>query len=134
MKNNKSKCCENCGVELNRHQYKYCSNRCQSENQYREQIDEWKRGEKDGLKGEYGLSAYIRRYMFEKSSNKCMKCGWGVVNPYTGNTPLEVHHKDGDYKNNTEENLELLCPNCHSLTATYKALNNNGRKQRTKYR
>ena len=55
-------------------------------------------------------------------------------NPTTGKIPLELHHKDGDYSNNDEDNLELLCPNCHSLTATYKnALNHTGRKGRSKY-
>ena len=34
--------------------------------------------------------------------------------------PLELHHKDGDRTNNTLENLELLCPNCHSLTDNYR--------------
>lgn len=32
---------------------------------------------------------------------------------------LEVHHIDGDKKNNTLENLQLLCPNCHSYTDNY---------------
>lgn len=29
---------------------------------------------------------------------------------------FEIHHKDGNRKNNKRENVELLCPNCHSLT------------------
>ena len=37
-------------------------------------------------------------------------------------------------KNNKENNLILLCPNCHSLTSTYKGANRNfGRKDRKKY-
>jgi hypothetical protein len=38
--------------------------------------------------------------------------------------------------NNKEENLILLCPNCHSLTSTFGSLNiGNGRKyRRIKYR
>ena len=37
-------------------------------------------------------------------------------------------HIDGNSKNNKEENLTLLCPNCHSLTKTYKGANRgNGR-------
>ena len=34
--------------------------------------------------------------------------------------PLEFHHKDGDRTNNTLQNIELLCPNCHALTDNYR--------------
>lgn len=34
--------------------------------------------------------------------------------------PLELHHKDGDRTNNALPNIELLCPNCHSLTDNYR--------------
>lgn len=30
--------------------------------------------------------------------------------------PLEIEHIDGNALNNKEDNLILLCPNCHSLT------------------
>jgi hypothetical protein len=30
---------------------------------------------------------------------------------------------DGDWRNNAPENLALLCPNCHALTPSFKALN-----------
>ena len=40
-----------------------------------------------------------------------------------GLIPLEVHHKDGDELNSTLENLQLLCPNCHAMTDTYKGKN-----------
>ena len=30
---------------------------------------------------------------------------------------------DGDATNNSEDNLQLLCPNCHSLTENYGRLN-----------
>jgi 5-methylcytosine-specific restriction endonuclease McrA len=29
--------------------------------------------------------------------------------------PLELHHKDGDHFNNEFDNLQILCPNCHSI-------------------
>lgn len=32
---------------------------------------------------------------------------------------LEVHHIDGDNTNNNLENLQLLCPNCHSYTDSW---------------
>jgi hypothetical protein len=34
--------------------------------------------------------------------------------------PLELHHIDGNTKNNTLSNLELLCPNCHAQTDNYR--------------
>ena len=132
MKKNEN-CCLNCGISIpNRN--KYCSNKCQTMFQYKEYIQRWKNGLEDGMRGKYLISLHIKRYLMEKFNNKCSQCGWGEVNPYTNNIPLEVHHKDGDYSNNNESNLELLCPNCHSLTETYKAANmGNGRQDRKKY-
>ena len=44
---------------------------------------------------------------------------------------LELEHIDGNSDNNTEENLTILCPNCHSQTLTYKNRNKgNGRHNR----
>lgn len=118
---------------LNKKQMLFCNNECKSEYYYQEYIARWKRGLEDGMSGKYGISKRIKRYLFNKYNNKCCKCGWNQMNPFTNKIPLEVHHKDGDYTNNDEENLELLCPNCHSLTDTYKNGNtNNGRKERQK--
>ncbi len=73
----------------------------------------------------------LKAYLIKKYGNKCMKCNWNEVNKYTGNVPIELEHKDGNSENNILDNLELLCPNCHSLTSTYKALNiGNGRYKR----
>ena len=125
--------CINCNKEI-RKRNKYCSLKCQKEYQYKDYIRNWKNGKIDGMRGEYQISSYIRNYIFEKYNNKCAICGWGEKNPYTNKIPLEVEHKDGNYKNNKEENLILLCPNCHSLTSTYKGANlNKGRTIRKKY-
>jgi hypothetical protein len=34
-----------------------------------------------------------------------------------------LNHIDGNWENCKESNLEVLCPNCHSLTANYKGGN-----------
>ena len=59
--------------------------------------------------------------------HKCEKCG----NIEWLNQPivLEGHHKDVDHLNNILENLELLCPNCHSLTENWRGKNINSKKE-----
>ena len=86
------------------------------------------------MRGDYQISMHIKTYLFKKFDSKCARCGWSEINPYTNNIPLEIEHIDGNYKNNSESNLILLCPNCHSLTSTYKGANvEHGRKSRSKY-
>lgn len=132
-KNTKEFSCLNCGAKLNR-DGKYCSHKCQHEYQYNMLVERWKNHEVSGLSGSYQIADYVRKYLFIKYENKCAECGWGEMNPTTGKIPLEVHHIDGNYKNNDESNLTLLCPNCHSLTPTYKAANKgSGRQDRKKY-
>ena len=40
--------------------------------------------------------------------------------------PLELHHINGNNRDNRLENLLLLCPNCHALTDTYRGKNKSG--------
>lgn len=121
--------CINCGIEikLNRKRRintgKYCSVKCQKKYEHDVWIKDWKLGKNDGRKGLVQISSHIRNYLFEKYNNSCCKCGWSKTNPISGKIPLEINHINGDWKDNREENLELICPNCHSLEPTYKALN-----------
>jgi hypothetical protein len=61
--------------------------------------------------------------LLEKYNNCCQKCGWNKMNEHTKKVPLTVHHIDGDCSNSRPSNIELICPNCHSLTETYGNLN-----------
>ena len=125
--------CLNC-KKIIKSKNKFCSILCQKNYQYKDYIRRWKENKVSGIRGEYQISNHIKTYLFNKYNNKCARCGWGEKNRYTGKIPLEVEHIDGNYKNNNEDNLTLLCPNCHSLTATYKGANlNKGRKSRNKY-
>ena len=91
--------------------------------QYQDFIKRWKSGNETGMRGLTAISNHIRRYIFDKFKSKCSRCGWSEVSPYTNNVPLEIEHIDDNFKNNKEENLDLICTNCHSLTKTYRALN-----------
>ena len=52
---------------------------------------------------------------------KCERCG---LTEWLGEPiPLQLHHKDGNHCNHRLENVELLCPNCHSLTDTFAGRN-----------
>ena len=123
--------CLSCGKETAPWGYKYCSNACQIEYQHQAYIRKWKSGEESGLQGLGIVSSYIKRYLRRKFDNKCCLCGWSEINPKTGEVPLVADHIDGNWRNNTEVNLRLICPNCDSLNPTYAGLNRgNGRQNR----
>lgn len=62
-----------------------------------------------------------RKRVIEEQNNKCNKCGndtW-MGEPLV----LEVDHINGNREDHSRENLEGLCPNCHSLTPTWRGKN-----------
>lgn len=123
--------CLHCGKPLNRQQKKFCSSKCCAEYRSNKIIQDWLDGKTSGCNaGVYGeLKHSIRAYILKQANYQCAWCGWGKTNPYTGLISLEVHHKDGNHRNNRPENLEVICPCCHSLTPNYKAANRNGTRK-----
>ena len=118
--------CLYCGKECSRHKQIYCSNKCQRKFQHEQYIERWLNGKENGTYGNL-VSKHIRKWLFDKYNNKCQNCGWSEVNISTGRIPLEVDHIDGCFQNSRVDNLRLLCPNCHSLTSTYKGSNKSNR-------
>ena len=112
--------CKNCGKILRKRSSKvYCSNSCQQEFQ-------WANRPLSNCRDPRA----IRQYLIRTRGHQCEECQYSR---WTKDRliPLEVDHVDGNHTNNTEENLKLLCPNCHALTPTFKARNKgNGRKHR----
>lgn len=68
--------------------------------------------------------------IFKEQNCKCNNCKndkW-----LDNEIPLELEHKDGNRKNNNRENLELLCPNCHALTLTWRGRNRKDKIEKKK--
>lgn len=67
----------------------------------------------------YNCSWRLReRYKKHTGFNKCQICG---LSEWHGHPiPLEIHHINGNNRDNRLENLQLVCPNCHALTEHYR--------------
>lgn len=62
----------------------------------------------------------LKRKLFELGikQNKCDVCG---ISEWNGKPIVcQLHHIDGNNNNNNIENLQILCPNCHSQTENYR--------------
>lgn len=58
---------------------------------------------------------------------KCKECG---LSEWRGKPlVLELEHKNGNHSDNSRNNLECLCPNCHSLTPSWRGRNNEKTKK-----
>jgi hypothetical protein len=124
--------CVNCNKSLtNCSGLKYCCQSCQHEFQNKENLKSWLNGNDKGYTGETKqLKGYIRNFLLKEAEHKCSKCGWCEIHPITNKTPLEINHIDGDACNCKPENLEVLCPSCHSLTYNFRALNKDSKRKR----
>ena len=93
---------------------KFCSKKCFSKNKWNNTKNKIETG---GSVSEVTL----KKYLVEKLGNICQnkKCGWD----WSKKCIIEIEHIDGNSNNNKLSNVTLLCPNCHSLTSTYKGKN-----------
>jgi hypothetical protein len=115
--------CLNCGknhTSLNKYSClaKYCSKQCQQDFQMKEKVAAGTASAKT-----------MKKYLLYMHGEKCWECG--ITEWNKKHIVFELEHIDGNSENNSENNLSLLCPNCHSQTDTYKNKNKgNGRHSR----
>lgn len=91
-------------------------------------LDKWRANIKQAWLDKYNATPFAelgmenrRRRVFEEQNYSCNKCG---ISEWQGfKISLELEHKDGNTTNNVRENLEGLCPNCHSITDTWRGRN-----------
>ena len=70
---------------------------------------------------EIPITSYKLKNRILKEKLKPLKCEICNLETWNGQTiPLELHHVNGNNKDNSLENLQLLCPNCHALTSNYR--------------
>lgn len=119
--------CLYCNGELKKNAIKFCSSQCQQDYERSLKIKDWLDGKLDGMRGQTATAHWIKHHLITERGEKCEDCGWNEINIHTGNIPIELEHIDGNFRNNQIDNLKLLCPNCHSLTKTYKGANKEGR-------
>ena len=78
----------------------------------------------DYLENKRSISSYKLKSKLIKSGlkeNRCELCG---LTDWQGKEiSLTLHHKDGNNCNNSLDNLQILCPNCHSQTDTFAGRN-----------
>ena len=78
------------------HKRKYCSRACNG----KARRDRW----------QPRMSTLRRGLKRRNLINECARCGYNTVPAILG-----IHHKDRNHDNNSLSNLEILCPNCHSV-------------------
>lgn len=99
LKGTKQYFCSHCGKEFWSYRHtgrKYCSKKCTGKSYHKIFNPSF---------------TTVRKTMLIRGLIKiCNRCGYDKEPLILG-----VHHRDRNRKNNTLENLEVLCPNCHSL-------------------
>ena len=115
-------CAAGCGKAARRNAAKYCSLQCHFSHRYQIRVALLIGGDYPAT-NTTGSGRFVQKFLRQHYGDRCSRCGWNEVHPVTGRVPLEVEHMDGNWQNTRLENLALLCPNCHSLTPTFRALN-----------
>jgi hypothetical protein len=105
----------------------YCSQKCRNDSK----VKLWLDGKDSGYTGKAkALKKFIRAYIFKTRGTACSECGWDKKHPDDGLPLTEIDHKNGNAENCSPDNLRVLCPNCHSMTSTFRARNKNSTRNR----
>lgn len=85
---------------------------------------------KDILNSDYATLSFerLKKRIVLEQNGKCDRCN---LDKWLGeDITLELEHIDGNHHNNKRDNLKALCPNCHSLTPTWRGRNKSNNKNK----
>ena len=110
--------CQYCGKE-NKYRYssgnKYCNVKCQMAEKQDKVLTEFLNGTYTNKTGKF--PGVAKDYVFEQQGKKCGICG---IKDWNGQPIVfQADHIDGDSSNLKPNNLQMICPNCHSQTDTW---------------
>mgnify|MGYP001220205096 CR=1 FL=1 len=68
---------------------------------------------------DYTKTGHLKNRLLKEGmkESKCEKCG--IIEWCEKPLSFHLHHINGDYRDNRLENLQILCPNCHSQTDNF---------------
>lgn len=78
----------------------------------------WNKDERLKNWSQYSRASNLKKHLISLKGHECENChnkqwfGFPIK--------LEIHHIDGNKTNNNLDNLQLLCPNCHSITPNWR--------------
>ena len=113
--------CENPNCDRLTKNKKFCSKKCEGNNKKLLKIERFLNGE---LNDDCVRDETIRSFLIERQDGVCLTCG---IEPVWNSKPIVfiVDHIDGNYENNSPDNIRAICPNCNSQSETFSGRNNN---------
>jgi len=93
--------CKSCKRERNHHSHGLCSG-CNMRLNHYDVIHRYNTKKYHGIELEY----------YREVTKQCDNCGFSKI--------VNIHHLDGNTRNNNRKNVIGLCPNCHKMIHMYK--------------
>lgn len=110
--------CVGCGIAV--YNKKFCNKDCR----HSHEIKLWHEGKLDGNTN-FGVASFVRIFLERRSGGQCEGIDHRFNARCLETRVLHIDHIDGNWRKTTPENVNFICPTCHTLTPTYGSKNKN---------